>query len=175
MPRTEANDGSTSICTQPSYATIFYHWFGDDSFAQVVPAVRAVVDAIPMPEEDRIRLKGEMTARFIALSKGDLQPIRHIAGPMDSVSGIDVFEVRGGVEFGETDTAQVRVYHVEPKELQHDDASGSVVVGLRMHHKVITPGVDPNIAQDAELQKARERYFYGKPGNWGSAHLARLL
>lgn len=175
MPRTEDNDGSKSICTQPSFATIYYHWFGEEGLAKVIPAVRAIVDGIAMPEDDKIRLKGEMAARFVALSKGELMPIRHIAGPMDTVTGIEVFEVRGGVEFGVSDTAQVRVYHVEPRELQHDDGSGSVVVGLRAHHKVVTAGVDPNIAQDLELQQARQRYFHGKAGNWGGAHLARLL
>ena len=175
MPRTEENDGSTSICTKPCFATIFYHWHGDDTHSKVMHAVRSIIDSIAMPESDKTRLKGEMAARFIALSRGELMPIKHVVGPMDTVKGIEIYEVRGGVEFGESDTAQVRVYHVEPVDMQHDDGSGSVVVGVGAHHKAIIPGVDPNIDQDAELQKARKRYFDGKPGNWGGASLVRLL
>lgn len=173
MPRTPANDGSTSICTQPAYAPIFYHWYGPGEHAKVVPAVRALIDAISMPQIDRDRLKGEMTARFIALKLGNLTPIRHVVGPMDSVGGIDMFEVRGGVDIGTSDTIQVRVYHVEPTALQKTDGSGSVIVGVHLHQKVIAPGVDPNIAQDAELQVARKRYFDGQKSAWGGATVAK--
>jgi hypothetical protein len=175
MPRTPANDGSTSICTQPEYALIWYHWFGAGAHSKVIPAVRALIDTIDMPEIDRDRLKGEMIARFLALKRGELTPIRHIIGPMDTVKGLEMFEVRGGVSFGTSGNTQVRVYHVEPSALQRTDGTGSVVVGVHLHHKEILEGVDPNIAQDAELQTARKRYFDGQSGNWGGASIAKRI
>ncbi|WP_153302185.1 hypothetical protein [Microbacterium foliorum] len=175
MPRTDANDGSTSICTQPAFAPIRYHWYGDDEHDKVFPAVRAIIDAIEMPTIDKERLRQEMAARLRALQRGELVPIRHVVGPMDTVKGLDVFELRGGVEHGESDTTQVRVYHVEPSKLQSTGGSGSVVVGLHAHHKMIEAGVDPNDAQDVELQKARKRYFDGQSDAWGGASLANRL
>lgn len=173
MPRSGDEDGSTSICTQPVYAPIFYHWYGPGAHSKVIPAVRALIDSISMPHLDKERLKGEMTARFIALKRGDLLPIRHVIGPMRTVRGMEMFEVRGGVDFGDAETVQIRVYHAEPKALRRTNGSGSIIVGVHLHHKVIVPGTDANDAQDAELQIARSRYFEGQKTTWGGAVVAK--
>ncbi|GAA2540739.1 hypothetical protein GCM10009860_21920 [Microbacterium mitrae] len=170
MPVSPDGDGSSSICTQPPFRPISYHWYGGaaSAYTAVWPAVRAVIDGISMPEIDRERLRGETRARLVALKNGTLTPVRHIKGPMHTVTDIDVYEVRSGTDYGEDLTAQVRIYHSEPTSLQRPP-HGSTIVGLHVHEKAIEPGQDPNAAQDVALQIARDHYYEGRSTNWGGA------
>lgn len=162
-------DGSKSICTKPEHHPIRYHWHSEVPGERVIDAVRKLVASIVMPPLDRDRLVGEMLGRLRALKRGELVPRLHIAGPMETATNLELFEVRGGVDFSLKSTAQIRVYHVEPRSLRR--AGGSTVIGLHCHHKVTDAGANINDLQDAEIQKACQRFADGRPTWWGGARL----
>ena len=122
-----------------------------------------------MPPVDRDRLIGDFTGRMLMLVRGDLRPRVHIKGPMQSVTHLEVFEVRAGVSFGEDSRAELRAYHVEPRQLTR--TGGSIVVGLHVHEKDLSEGVDVGAAQDRQIDVAVARYFAGKDGWWGGVSL----
>lgn len=167
MPRTPDNDGSSSICTRHEYGPIRYHWYPRTDGERFGGVVREVVSTIVMPRADRERLIGEMRGRMEKLREGRLKPISHVVGPMDTVTGVQVFEVKAQVDYGPDSRALLRAYHAEPRKLR-SAREGSTIVGLHVHRKV-TDGSKAEVraAQDEELQTARSRYFLGQPSNWG--------
>lgn len=158
-------DGSSSICVNPAYAPITYHWFRRDPARRLVDEVSTAIDAMGVDDSARDRLIGDLSARLLRLETGRLVPRKHIKGPMESVTNIEIFEVRASAEVGEDETIELRVYHVEPRKLARK--GGSVIVGLHVHGKNLNPAISINAAQDAELQIAVDRFFAGATTRWG--------
>lgn len=165
-----AHDGSTSICTSEEHAPIKYHWYPrgrENTFAQ---ALRQALSDAGIDGGDRDRVAGEVAARMKRLVRGQLLPVHHVKGPMESVTGIDVFEVRSRSELGDdVNDVLIRVYHTEPIDFQR--IGGSLVVGLHLHVKDISDEGAVRLKQDSELQIARENFFEGRTSNWGGAAL----
>ncbi len=155
------------MCTKPEYAPIRYHWFALTPGRSFAAELRDMLTEAGLAGGDRDRVFGEVAARMRALTRGQLAPIRHVKGPMDTVKGIDVFEVRVRTDRGDLDDVLVRVYHVEPSRLAH--LGGSTVVGLHAHVKDVSDAALVMTRQDAELQVARDRYFEGRDTAWGGA------
>lgn len=159
-------DGSASICAHAEFAPIRYHWYphNGETFAQ---ALRAMLAASNLAPNDQSHVFSEVAARMKKLALAKLRPKHHVKGPMETVTGIDVFEVLVRSEVGEdTDPdALVRVYHAEPTKLR--ERGGSTVVGLHMHVKDVTDPAQVRRKQDVELQEARKRYFEGQRTRWG--------
>lgn len=87
-------------------------------------------------------------------------------GPMESVTNLEIYEVRASAEVGENgDTVELRAYHIEPRKLA--SKGGSTIIGLHVHGKDVDPTIDINAAQDAHLQTAVDRYFAGVSTRWG--------
>ncbi|WP_156463811.1 hypothetical protein [Curtobacterium sp. Leaf154] len=172
------SDGSASVCTKEDCAPIRHHWYASDGTQEhrtvagqnVAQALRQLLTEAGLEGEDRDRVMGEVSARMKRLVQGKLLPIHHVKGPMETVTGIDLFEVRTQVYRGEgIDEVLVRVYHVEPVDLTQ--VGGSTVVGLHMHLKDVSDPKQVRSRQDEELQHARKRYFEGRGGKWGGASL----
>ncbi|CAQ03025.1 hypothetical protein CMS2954 [Clavibacter sepedonicus] len=131
--------------------------------------IRELAAAEGLPSGDIDRLVGEFRARGRALVQGRLVPVRHVKGPMQSVTDLDVFELRAMVEYGESLEAHVRVYHVEPVRLRQP--GGTTIVGLHVHLKNLSDPATVRAHQDSELQIARSRYHSGRTSSWGGASL----
>ncbi|MCS6586975.1 hypothetical protein NYQ25_18560 [Curtobacterium flaccumfaciens pv. flaccumfaciens] len=162
----DVRDGSASICTHEEFAPIRYHWYphNGETFAQALRVMLAVSGLAP---NDQSHVFSEVAARMKKLALGKLRPTHHVKGPMETVTGIDVFEVIVRSEVGEDEDpdALVRVYHAEPTKLR--ERGGSTIVGLHMHVKDVTDPAQVRRKQDKELQEARRRYFDGQPSQWG--------
>lgn len=159
-------DGSASICAREEFAPIRYHWYplNGETFAQ---ALRAMLAASGLAPTDQSHVFSEVGARMKKLALAKLRPIHHVKGPMETVTGIDVFEVLVRGEVGEEADPDVlvRVYHAEPTKLR--GVGGSTVIGLHMHVKDVSDPAQVRQRQDEELQKARKRYFDGRSTQWG--------
>lgn len=163
-------DGSRSICTQEKYAQIHYHWWRIDPKRSLMEEVRDIVANIPMAQIDRDLLMAQVRTRMTDLVRGQLEPIKHIKGPMGSVKNLQVFELRCGIDLPGNKTVQIRIYHVEPKKFRI--VGGSTVVGLHFHEKVVkTTSRATQRAQDREITKAAKRYHQGAESGWGGAGL----
>lgn len=158
-------DGSSSICIDRQFSPISYHWFRTDADRRLIDEVNAAIDPLGLDQADRERLIGEFAARMGRLERGLLIPRKHIKGPMESATNLEVFEVRAGIEVRENEAAELRAYHVEPRQLAR--VGGSTIVGLHVHAKDVNPSININAAQDREIQKAVDRYFSGRSSWWG--------
>lgn len=161
----DVHDGSASICTHEEFAPIKYHWYphNGETFAQALRAMLAASDLAP---SDQSHVFSEVAARMKKLTLAKLRPKHHVKGPMETVTGIDLFEVLVRTEVGEDEDpdALVRVYHAEPTKLR--ERGGSTIVGLHMHVKDVTDPAQVRRKQDEELQEARRRYFEGQRTQW---------
>ncbi len=101
-------DGSASICTREEFAPIAYRWYAQ--------AVRALLAATDLSAEARSHVFSEVGATMKLLRRAQLRPVQHVKGPTETVTGIDVFEVRVRGEVGEDDDSDVlvRICHAEP-------------------------------------------------------------
>ncbi len=108
----------------------------------------------------------EIGARMKTLQKGQLRAVQEVKGPVDTVTGLDLFEVRVRGEVGEDADSDVlvRIYHAEPTKLR--SLGGSTVIGLHMHIKDVSDPAKVRERQDEEMQKARERFFAGRSTFW---------
>lgn len=162
----DVRNGSASVCAREEFAPITYHWYARDgeTFAQ---ALRAMLAGSGLAPDDQSHAFSEVAARMKKLARAELRPIHHVKGPMETVTGIDVFEVLVRAEVGEVDDPDVlvRVYHAEPTKLR--ELGGSTIIGLHMHVKDVTDEATVRLKQDGELQKARRRYFDGQSARWG--------
>lgn len=161
----DATDGSTSICVDEQFAPIRYHWYPrhGETFAE---ALREMLADSGLSEVAQSQVFVDVAGKMRGLVRGQLRPVLHVKGPVASVTGIDVFEVRVRSQIGDEDGADVlvRIYHAEPLKLQTTE--GSTVIGLHMHIKDISDPAQVRARQNAELQQARSRYFEGRPSNW---------
>lgn len=156
-------DGSTSICTQPRYALIDYHWYRHDPSRRLIDELHLIIHGLGLSQLERDALVGEFRSRMLALAQGRLTPVKHVKGPMGSVTNLEIFEVRFGIDRGDG-RLEMRIYHVEPRKLARP--GGSTVIGVHLHHKR-TSGVAVNRAQNRELQAAAARFHTGRASNWG--------
>lgn len=116
-------------------------------------------------ELDRDRFVGEFRARMRQAVAGLLKPVDNLKGPMREETRLELFEIRWRFEHGDTEELRVRLYHAEPRTLQRP--SSAVAVGLHIHKKNVDRGVDVNAAQDAEIARASDRFYEGRPDFWG--------
>ncbi|NQX22717.1 hypothetical protein [Curtobacterium sp. VKM Ac-2852] len=161
----DARDGSASICTHDEFAPIQYHWYSHSGETFAV-AVRQLLAASGLTEDAQSHVFSEVGARMKMLRKGQLREVHHVKGPVDTVTDIDLFEVRVRGEVGEDDHSDVlvRIYHTEPTKLR--SLGGSTVIGLHMHIKDVSDPAKVRERQDEEMQKARDRFFAGRPTSW---------
>lgn len=152
-------DGHESVCCDPTYAPITYHWFRLNDELSLIDVFRGMLADEPLTPYLRDLFVGEFRARFSALRDGRLRPVDQVKGPMETETRFRLFELRWRFEYGEDSELRVRAYHVEPKELKHP--GGSMVVGLHLHKK------SDDASQDAEIVRAGERYFVAKASSWG--------
>jgi hypothetical protein len=122
---------------------------------------RALFTELAISPDDLDRFVGEFRARVLRAQAGRLHPVNNVKGPLNRPTNIDLFEIRWRFEYGENLEIRVRLYHAEPKKL------GSVVIGLHIHVKDVSPGIDVDALQDIEISTAASRYALGKPTNWG--------
>jgi hypothetical protein len=166
-----AHDGSTSICTSEKLAPIRYHWYARGTALTFAQALQELLAGAGIDDADQDRVLGEVAARMKRLVRGQLVPVHHVKGPMETVKGIDVFEVRSRVELGDDiSDVLVRAYHVEPNTFQR--TGGSVVIGLHLHLKDVSDEAEVRAKQDDELQLARDYFFEGRASKWGVAVLS---
>lgn len=104
-----------------------------------------------------------------ALVRGQLVPVRHVKGPMETVTDVDVYEVRANVEVHGGRTFAVRLYHTEPRKLRRKP--GSTIVGVHVHAKDLSTPSDVWDKQNVQLQVARKRVHGGRKTSWGGAAL----
>ncbi|MDB6425944.1 hypothetical protein [Curtobacterium sp. 20TX0008] len=161
----DARDGSASICTREEFAPITYHWYPHSGETFAV-AVRQLLAASDLSKDAQSHVFSEVGARMKLLRKGRLREVDHVKGPIDTVTGLDLFEVRVRGEVGEDDDSDVlvRIYHAEPTKLR--SLGGSTVIGLHMHIKDVSNPAKVRERQDEEMQKARQRFFKGRPTSW---------
>ena len=162
----DVRSGSASVCAREEFSPIRYHWYplAAESFAQ---ALRVMLAGSGLTPADQSHVFSEVAARMKKLARAQLRPIHHVKGPMETVTGIDVFEVlvRGEVGEDEDHDVLVRVYHAEPTKLRQ--LGGSTIIGLHMHIKDVSEPAQVRPKQNEELQVARKRYFAGRPAQWG--------
>lgn len=161
----DARDGSASICTHEEFAPIRYHWYpySGETFAV---AVRQLLAASGLSKDAQSHVFSEVGARMKMLQKGQLREVHHVKGPIDTVTGLDLFEVRVRGEVGEDANSDVlvRIYHAEPMKMR--SLGGSTVIGLHMHIKDVSDPAKVRERQDEEMQKARARFFAGHSTAW---------
>ncbi|MFV9424944.1 hypothetical protein [Microbacterium sp. S1037] len=58
-------DGSSSICVNPAYSPINYHWYRADPARRLIDEVHAVIDGMGVDQGIRDRLIGDFTARML--------------------------------------------------------------------------------------------------------------
>lgn len=163
----DADSGATSICAKPEFAPIHYHWYPRYLGDSALSALRAEVDASPLPDEDKKRFMGEIRATMKMLRHGRLMPLHGVKGPMRSEPRIRVYEIRHSyayrVDAQTLREVHLRMYHVEPKDYQI--RGGGVVIGLHLHTKD-TDSEEVTAEQDEQVAIASERFFDGQPHKW---------
>jgi hypothetical protein len=169
---TSDNDGSKSLCTKHEFCPIHYHWYRDESNRSLLEEIRQLAVDAGLTSRDVSRVVGEARGRLRSLRQGLLKPVEHVKGPMETVTDIDIFEVRVNVEVAGARNFAVRVYHVEPRTLRRRPAS--TIVGLLVHAKDFSDPTKVRDEQDAELAAARQRFHDGRATNWGDAGLLPL-
>jgi len=142
-----------SRCIDPRYAPQKIHWATVDDIKVQRELVRAVSETVPRSAIiDAIADINAVLDRVETCEALDPEDVKNITRDRE------LFEIRINVEsFG----LLLRLYTVEPNWAPH------TIVVLRVHAKHVTPGEDPNLEQDKEIDEASRRRVNGLATRWG--------